>query len=240
MQATLANAVAVYDGQPCTTSLKVAEVFGKRHDHVLRAIKEMAAPNFGGSEIPADFAQLNFKRGTYLDANQQERPMFHITRDGFTLLAMGFTGKAAMRFKVAYIEAFNAMEKELRDIAADIHTSVPVPASAAPRRKSRRVKIADAVDMLNRVSFRIQRLAAVVCPDIPFSVPSGPDEVADFCRFAGLTNVNPVKFFNYYESRRWRINGVLITDWQSVCRSWQYNDMEWRAISCDNTVAGGR
>ena len=106
MQENLANAVAVYDGQPCTTSLKIAEVFGKQHRNVLQAIRDL--------EAPADFAQLNFKRGTYLDANQQERPMFHITRDGFTLLAMGFTGKAAMRFKVAYIEAFNAMEQQLR------------------------------------------------------------------------------------------------------------------------------
>ena len=100
------NLVTIIDGQPVTTSLKVAEVFGKQHRNVLQAIRDL--------EAPADFAQLNFKRGTYLDANQQERPMFHITRDGFTLLAMGFTGKAAMQFKLAYIEAFNAMEAELR------------------------------------------------------------------------------------------------------------------------------
>lgn len=234
MQENLANAVAVYDGQPCTTSLKIAEVFGKRHDHVLRAIQEMVAPNFGGSEITADFVQLNFKRYTYTAANGKSNPAYQITRDGFTLLAMGFTGKAAMRFKIAYIEAFNAMERELRGMSAAV--SAPIP--AAPKRKSRRMKIADAVDMLNRVSFRIQRLAAVVCPGSPFSIPASPDEVADFCRFAGLTNVNPVKFFNYYEARRWRINGVIIADWQSVCRSWQLNDMEWRALACANSEGG--
>lgn len=228
MQENLANAVAVYGGQPCTTSLKIAEVFGKRHDMVLRAIRTIDAP--------AEFIARNFADFTYTAANGKANPAYQITRDGFTLLAMGFTGKAAMRFKVAYIEAFNAMDRKL----CEMSSAASVPVFAVPRRTSRRMKIADAVDMLNRVSFRIQRLAAVVCPGSPFSIPASPDEVADFCRFAGLTNVNPVKFFNYYEVRRWRINGVLITDWQSVCRSWQYNDMEWRAISCDNTVAGGR
>ena len=228
MQATLANAVAVYDGQPCTTSLKIAEVFGKKHYNVMQAIRDL--------EAPAEFTALNFKGSEYTDSTGRKLPAYQITRDGFTLLAMGFTGKAAMRFKVAYIEAFNAMERELRGMSAAV--SAPIP--AAPKRKSRRMKIADAVDMLNRVSFRIQRLAAVVCPGSPFSIPSSPDEVADFCRFAGLTNVNPIRFFNYYEARRWRIDGVPVADWQSVARSWDFNNMEWRALAGSNSEEGDR
>lgn len=229
MQEILANAVTVIDGKPVTTSLKIAEVFGKQHKDVLKSVREL--------EIPDDYRQRNFAQTVYERPNPSggkpiPTPMHLITRDGFTLLAMGFTGKKAMQFKIAYIEAFNAMEQELRSVR-----NLPV---RRRRATGKRVKFADAVDMLNRVSFRIQRLAAVVCPGSPFSVPSSPDEVADFCRFARLTNVNPVKFFNYYESRRWRINGVLIADWQSVCRSWQFNDMGWRAIECDHNVAGGR
>jgi len=102
--------LAIVDGRPVTTSLNVAEVFGKQHQHVLRAIDRL--------EVPGEFAASNFGRGSYLDANNQPRPMYQITRDGFTLLAMGFTGKAAMQFKLAYISAFNAMENELLEQAA--------------------------------------------------------------------------------------------------------------------------
>ena len=107
--AVVAPNLAIIDGRPVTTSLNVAEVFGKKHHNVMQAI---AALNFKGG-VPDEFSQLNFERTSYLDANGQARPMYHITKDGFTLLAMGFTGKAAMRFKLAYIAAFNAMEAEL-------------------------------------------------------------------------------------------------------------------------------
>ena len=100
------------DGRPVTTSPNVAEVFGKQHKNVLKAIARVK--NDAGDE----FARLNFEPGSYLDENNQPRPMFNITRDGFTLLAMGFTGKEAMRFKLAYIAAFNRMEAELMDMAA--------------------------------------------------------------------------------------------------------------------------
>ena len=106
MNKLIKTAVAVKDGKVVTTSLKIAEVFRKRHTEVLRAIREL--------ECPADFAGRNFASGSYRDANNQERPMYEITRDGFTLLVMGFTGEKAMEFKIAYIEAFNAMESELK------------------------------------------------------------------------------------------------------------------------------
>lgn len=104
-QSSVSPRLDLVAGRPVTTSLNVAEVFGKQHQHVLRAIREI--------DVPEDFAASNFGRGSYLDDNGQARPMYHITRDGFTLLAMGFTGKQAMQFKLAYIAAFNAMEAEL-------------------------------------------------------------------------------------------------------------------------------
>lgn len=104
------NLVTIIDGQPVTTSLKVAEVFGKKHCDVLRAIRNL--------EAPEDFGRRNFALTARVWVNNLGKevhdPFYHITRDGFTLLAMGFTGKAAMQFKIAYIKAFNAMEAELR------------------------------------------------------------------------------------------------------------------------------
>lgn len=103
----LVNAVELKDGQAVTTSLKIAEVFGKRHDHVLKSIRSL--------DCSDDFRAPNFREAEYTDAQGKPRPMFFVTRDGFTLLAMGFTGKAAMQFKVAYIEAFNAMERTIKE-----------------------------------------------------------------------------------------------------------------------------
>jgi Rha family phage regulatory protein len=101
--------LTIVNGRPVATSLNVADVFGKRHDNVVRAIKRL--------DIPKEFNLLNFEEITYIDDMGRNQPMYHITRDGFTLLAMGFTGKEAMRFKLAYIEAFNRMEAELIELA---------------------------------------------------------------------------------------------------------------------------
>ncbi len=87
------------------TSLDIAETFGKRHDNVLKNIR--------GLECSDDFRLLNFEESTYINSQNKNQPMYYITRDGFTLLVMGYTGEKAMRFKEAYIRQFNAMEKAL-------------------------------------------------------------------------------------------------------------------------------
>ena len=94
------------DGQPKTTSLNVAAVFGKKHKNVLQA-----AERLGCSER---FTRLNFQPSSYTDPTGRTVPMVEMTRDGFTILAMGFTGPKAMAFKEAYISQFNAMEAALR------------------------------------------------------------------------------------------------------------------------------
>ena len=117
MLTSFTNAVAVSNGKVTTTSRKVAEIFGKKHCDVLRAIELL--------EVPKDFRERNFTFSEYHTQNGIGKTvpykMYTITRDGFTLLAMGFTGKKAMQFKIAYIEAFNAMEAKLRE-----RQSVPV------------------------------------------------------------------------------------------------------------------
>ena len=103
----MSNLVSLVDGIPCTTSLIVAETFGKRHDHVLRDIEKIKA------QVSESFSQPNFGAANYTDAQGKTRIMYLLTRDGLTLLVMGYTGKEAMKFKLAYIEAFNCMERQL-------------------------------------------------------------------------------------------------------------------------------
>ncbi|MGN1056974.1 MAG: Rha family transcriptional regulator, partial [Comamonas sp.] len=98
--------LVVVDGQITTTSLQIAEHFGKRHKNVMQAIANL--------ECSPEFNRLNFQPVEYLDAKGEKRPCYRITRDGFVFLAMGFTGKEAAQWKEAYITAFNKMEAELR------------------------------------------------------------------------------------------------------------------------------
>ena len=90
-----------------TTSLMVAELFRKEHSKVIRSIEN----TLEGLPKNGDTPHM-FYRATYIEEqNGQEYPMYYMNRDGFTLLAMGFTGKKALEFKLAYISAFNKMEK---------------------------------------------------------------------------------------------------------------------------------
>lgn len=88
------------------SSLDVANTFGKRHDNVLKDIREL-----GCSE---EFRLLNFEESKYLNEQKHKQPMYYLTRDGFTLLVMGYTGETAMKFKEAYIKQFNVMERTLQ------------------------------------------------------------------------------------------------------------------------------
>lgn len=96
-------------GQPVASSRDIAEHFGKEHKNVLRDIETLQEGMLNFEQTPMFF------KTTYIHPqNGQEYPMYLMNRDGFTLLAMGFTGKAALEWKLKYIEAFNAMESELR------------------------------------------------------------------------------------------------------------------------------
>lgn len=108
--------LSIHDGTVTTTSLQVAQFFGKRHRDVMRAIRSLTA------EIPEDHAR-NFARMVHVveigSGASREESAYRMTREGFMLLAMGFTGKEALRWKLAYIAAFNRMEAELQKPAQD-------------------------------------------------------------------------------------------------------------------------
>ncbi len=141
------NLVIIKDNQVVTTSMKVADIFGKRHCDVIRKINELV----GSLREQEDLRKRNFaysqekeeilrKHNFVLSQNASETAMFHLvqqnmktptggiksnpmylmTRDGFTLLAMGFTGAKALQFKLAYIQAFNEMEAKLKQGGANI------------------------------------------------------------------------------------------------------------------------
>lgn len=101
--------VEIRKNQVVTSSRQVAQVFEKLHKNVLRAIEEILAAQNSATKF---FFKSSFNnRG-------KEYPEYLMNRDGFSLLVMGFTGKKALEWKIKYIEAFNAMEKALREKSA--------------------------------------------------------------------------------------------------------------------------
>ena len=88
------------------TSRDIAGTFGKEHKNVLRDVE-----NWGCSE---EFNRLNFEPISYTDSRNRTQKAYAMTRDGFTILVMGYTGDLAMKFKEAYIKQFNAMEAALQ------------------------------------------------------------------------------------------------------------------------------
>lgn len=95
--------VSIKNNKVVCTSLDVAESFGKAHNHVLRDIRQL--------ECSEKFKQSNFGQGFITTTVNTIQPMYYMTKDGFTILVMGYTGKKAMEFKEKYIAAFNKMEK---------------------------------------------------------------------------------------------------------------------------------
>lgn len=81
--------------------MRVAEVFGKRHDHVTRDIEKLV-----GEGVP------NFGETSYTDSLGRPQKMYLMDRDGFSLLAMGFTGKKALQWKMSFFDAFEALERK--------------------------------------------------------------------------------------------------------------------------------
>ena len=96
--------LSTQNGEPVASSRDIAKRFGKEHKNVMQAVANLVAENSAAKSM--------FHQSTFENRGRQY-PMYLMNRDGFSLLAMGFTGKEAVQWKLKYIEAFNQMEKQL-------------------------------------------------------------------------------------------------------------------------------
>ena len=129
--------ITMTKGTPCVSSLQVAEDFGKNHKDVLRAIENLAAQNCATKNL--------FIESTYENRGKNYK-CYDITRDGFSLLVMGFTGKEALDWKLRYIEAFNRMEQHIKlqyDTIQQLESQARADRAAAMRMnaENRRMKM---------------------------------------------------------------------------------------------------
>ncbi len=102
--------ITMTNGTACVSSLQVAEDFGKKHKNVVQTIETLMGTS---AENSADLSKM-FLESTYADSYGRKQKCYDITRDGFSLLVMGFTGKKALDWKLRYIEAFNKLEQHIR------------------------------------------------------------------------------------------------------------------------------
>ena len=110
--------VILKNKEAVTTSLKVAEAFEKQHKNVIQAIED----KIQSAENSAHYQQM-FAVGSYEDSRGRKQKIYYMNRDGFTFIAMGFTGRKADEFKLKYIKAFNEMEKSIKERMITIPTT---------------------------------------------------------------------------------------------------------------------
>lgn len=172
---------------PTVSSLQVAEIFGKRHDHVLRDIEQILTqvpeifikPNFGVVEYPV-------RRGFGTEMVKA----YLLSKDGFTILTMGYTGEKAMKFKVAYINRFNEMEDLLANHVPDDPTSLGLPDFRNPveAAKAWALAIEEKQEVEGRLAIAEPKAAVydeVVAPNVL--------TLTDFCRRLEGVNLMAVK-----------------------------------------------
>lgn len=156
--------LSTQNGEPVASSRQIAESFGKEHKHVLTAIRQI---------LVAENSATKFFHETVFEYRGQKFPEYLMNRDGFTLLAMGFTGKAALEWKLKYIQAFNAMEKQLEQrpqlSRAELMAQALIAAHDELEHKDRQIAeltpkgiFADAVNA-SKKSILVGELAKLLC-----------------------------------------------------------------------------
>jgi len=176
--------VDISDGHTFTTSLKVAEHFHKNHQHVLRQIRalidELSLSKNGQSD---KFSALNFEGSTYKNKRGKSYPIYKISRDGFAILAMGFTGSEALVWKLDFLAAFNQMEAQLRAHvareAAALHQLRPLlaPVVAGTEQGLRRAAIGHSVNR-SVGSITYHRRVARRLGLLPIGIKPNPEQLA--------------------------------------------------------------
>lgn len=146
--------IFISNDRPVVSSRDIARVFEKEHKIVLRSIRDL--------DCSESFSRYNFVPSNYEDGRGKEYPEYLITRDGFSFLAMGFTGAKAAEFKEKYIAAFNAMEQELlhRPQLPDFTDPAIAARAWADEYEQRRALEADVKDLKNRLGEGEQWLCA--------------------------------------------------------------------------------
>ncbi|WP_158275164.1 phage regulatory protein/antirepressor Ant [Thioclava sp. NG1] len=182
-----------------TTSRIIAEKFGKQHKDVLRAIKNL--------ECSTDFTERNFAPSEYVDTTGRTLPQMLMTRDGFSFLVMGFTGKEAAAWKEKFISAFNEMEQRIKATAM---LSGPQLMAAA---------LIEANATMNQQAQQIADMREDVAAHDRLAKAEGSLNITESAKALG---VRPKDLFEWLSHNGWtykRPNGGTWLGYQSKCNA---------------------
>jgi Rha family phage regulatory protein len=197
------------DGEAFASSRDVAAFFEKNHRDVTRAVDALI------NQEP-DLALRNFTQGVYTlaETGGQQHRLFEMTRDGFSLLAMGFTGGKALKWKLKYIEAFNIMEAELRNRPVP-QTREQIMASALLLADETMKEQAQQIAMLAPKADALDRIAAA---DGSFSVTEA----------AKALQVRPKDLFTFLSTNGWTYRKAGSGTWLGYQTRTNAGDLEHR------------
>lgn len=172
---------------PAITSLQVAEIFGKQHGHVLRDIRTIL-PKLTDDFVASNFGE--YEESYHTGFGMKKTPAYLLSKDGFIMLTMGYTGEKAMQFKEAYIKRFNEMEAELARRVPDDPTSLGLPDFRNPveAAKAWALAIEEKQEVEGRLAIAEPKAAVydeVVAPNVL--------TLTDFCRRLEGVNIMAVK-----------------------------------------------
>lgn len=137
------------DGQVFCDSLQVAETFEKRHADVLRDIGNLLTKESG---LSPEFGQRNFALSSYKSNQSKKLPCYYMTRDGFTILVMGYSGAKAMQFKEVYITRFNQMESFIKSLqTAKLEFPAFTNAIMEAHEEPKHYHFSNEINMINRI-----------------------------------------------------------------------------------------
>lgn len=196
------------EGTLTVPSTQVANDFGKLHKDVLEKIETLKT-QIGSAENSAQY----FIPNIYIDNSGKSNKCYNLTRDGFSLLVMGFTGKKALKWKLKYIEAFNLMETKLKN---------PIMLNDSLKKELNEVKecLNHMIELYKDQSRRVERLEnAKALETSKRFVPPTAQEVEDYCDRLG-EYIDADRFVDYYQSIGWLVGNKPMKDWKATVRNW--------------------
>lgn len=168
---------------PAVTSLQIAESFGKRHDNVLADVRKIIETDDDG------FALLNFQECSYTNENNRKMPMYVMSKDGFVLLVMSYTGAEAMRMKKAYIARFNEMEEQIKQ-ATQLPSNYLDALKALVASEEEKMKALETVEqqkpMVMVAEERIEKKGCLSITDVTKSLGLKRGEITNWAKAKGF------------------------------------------------------
>lgn len=173
---------------PAVTSLQVAESFGKQHRNILRDIRDIL------DNDEDRFGALNFELSSYLSEQNKEMPMYVMSKDGFVLLVMSYTGAEAMRMKKAYIARFNEMEEQIKQ-ATQLPSNYLDALKALVASEEEKMKALETVEqqkpMVMVAEERIEKKGCLSITDVTKSLGLKRGEITNWAKAKGFIHKRP-------------------------------------------------